>query len=372
LSEQDAGASDDKGGSTADNEFRSALREATAAKAGGEVKNSPDPAGADKGDAAPAKKDDADAGKAAEGADSKASAADNAGGKPDDKAGAEAAAGKQPEKSPKPADIVVDWSKVDPALKAAYDAGTPETKKALEAVVKKGLRAGQQVAQLKNTLSNTKRKAPPASTSRRPLRSGTDLKKHLEGPSMKALEKEAPEITAALKEVTAPLIAELENANKDLDAQARAEIVAEAEGEEAILAEHHPDWEKVTESDDFGKWLQTAPPYVKAMVARNAQRSELFPNGRILDGQEAAHVLTLFKQSMDVDTAGDEPPSALAAGSHQPSPVDTKRQLQREGARQPDVKGIGGAQTGVAEDDFAGALRQATREKNAERLKRSA
>lgn len=369
MSEQDATASNDKG----QDDFRAALREATAAKeAGSETTNTAGTEGAAKGDTADGKQDDARGGKPAEGADKGASTADTAGKKPDDTAGAEAAAGKQPDKSPKNADIVVDWSKVDPALKAAYDAGSPDTQKAIEAVVKKGLRAGQQVAQLKSTLSQTKRKPTPASTSRRQLRSGTDLKKHLEGPSMKALEAEAPEITAALKEVTAPLIAELENANKDLDAQARAEILAEAEGEEAILAELHPDWEKVADSPEFDGWLKTAPKSIREMVARNAQVSELFPKGRILDGQEAALVLTLFKQSTESDTAGDEPSSAKAEGSHQPSPVDAKRQLQREGARQPDVKGMGGAQSGVAEDDFAGALRQATREKNAQRLKQSA
>lgn len=344
-------------------DFASALREATAAKTGDATKTDAT-AGASKSDAdkgtSEAQKGDADKGSAA---------ADTAG-KPDsNEAGAETAASKAAAKSPKTADIVVDWSKVRPALKAAYDAGTPEVKEAIEAEIKGRLRAGQQVSQLKSSLSKTKRAGAPASTSGRPPRKATDLKAHLNGAAMQALEKEAPEVTAAVKEALGPVISEIENAN--LEAY-NASQLADADYQETVLKEAHPDWEDLTASEEFGKWLNGAADHVKAMVERNAQKSDLFPNGRIVNGQEAATVLTLFKLSMDTDSAGTEPPAAdNAEGSQKPSPVETKRNLQRSGARQPDMRGVA-AQTGVADDDFEGSLREATRLKALERAKATA
>jgi len=361
LSEQDTGAvkAPEKTGATATPEadFSAALREATAAKQG-------DTAGAAQGDAGDKTKPAGTSGEA----DTKAPPADTAGKKPDESASADTAAGKQSQKSPKSAEIEIDWSKVRPALKAAYDAGTPEVKEALEAEIKGRLRAGKQVAQLKESLHTSKSsKRPPASTSGR-SRAPVNLRQHLDGPKMKALEAEAPEVTAAVKEAFGPVIAEIEN---DQVARSNAELEADADFQTEQLAEIHPDWEDVTASEAFEKWLQGAAKHVKDMVARNAQTSALFPKGRIIDGQEAAMVLSLFKSSQE-DSAGNEPPADhKSEGSQQQSPVDLKRQLQRETALTPDVRGVA-AQSGVAEDDFSGALKEATRLKALQRSKATA
>jgi len=378
LSQQDEGATNEGTGDKATpggaaqpdpNDFQAALRDATAAKAGDATKNQPVQAGATNGDAK-ADGTKTDAGKTGEGDDKGSSTADTAGKKDDKSASADTAAGKTAAKSPKNADIQVDWSKVRPALKAAYDAGTPEVKEAIEAEIKGRLRAGQQVSQLKSTLHQTKRKGPPASTSGRPPRKAADLKAHLNGAAMQALEKEAPEVTAAVKEALGPVISEIENASRE---QYIADQQADADFQESVLKEAHPDWEEVTSSEDFGKWLKGAPKHIQEAVARNAAASDLFPNGRIVDGEQAATVLTLFKVSMDTDSAGTEPPAAdeNAEGSQKPSPVETKRNLQRAGARQPDVRGVP-AQSGVAEDDFEGSLREATRLKALARAKATA
>jgi hypothetical protein len=357
----------------ANTEFADALREATAAKGGKGADTTAAASAGAKTDDKPDPKDKAAAGNAG-GSDGKgksdAGADTAAQGKTP--AGADTAAGKATDKAPNNAAIEVDWSKVDPAVKAAYDAGTPETRKSLETLVRGNLQRGHQIAELKGKLSQNRGHRRPASTGGNPAKlktSAAAMRQAFDSKAVKDLEADAPEAVAALRAALEPVIATTEESAKMLEGVAADGQLDEVELQEAILAEEHPDWEAVTASPEFDAWSKGAPKYIQDAIVANSRRSEQFPNGRLADGQQAAMVLTAFKNSKSTTAEGDEPPAdghVAAEGSEATSPVERKRQRQRESAETPALRGAA-ALTGPSADDFAGALRQATREKEAEK-----
>jgi hypothetical protein len=360
-----------------DNDFASALRQASAEKAaskgagdanarGGNKDDDEPPAGKGSAETAAA----AGKGKSDEGADGK--------GAKSAEAGAETAAGKTaPKSAPNTAAIVVDWSKVDPAVKAAYDAGTPETKKALEAVVRGNLQRGQQIAELKTKLSQRNGRRAPGSTTGNPSKlksSAAAMRGAFESTAVKALAADAPEAVEAMRAALEPVISATEESAKMLEGIAADDQVADVELQEAILAEVHPDWETVTSSPEFDAWAKSAPQYIRDAIVANSKATEQFPQGRLVDGEQAAMVLSAFKSSLTTKGNGDEPPAPgrkPGEGSEATSPLEGRRQRQRESAESPAPRGAA-ALSGPSEDDFAGALRQATREKERERRGRAA
>jgi len=343
-------------------EFQDALRAASAEKAAGKPGASIS--------------DDTSDGKAAPGADDDKTGADTAA-HSDKKAGADTAAGKTTDAdAPNNAAGKVAWSKVDPAVKAAFDeASTPAAKAAIERMVSSNLQRGKQIATLKTSLSKGRSKPGNAGHHSAIQSSAGKMRAALESKEVKDLEEEAPEAVAALRAVSEPIIKAVEDTAQVMASIATDEALAEVDAQEAIVADAHPDWIDVTASPEFDAWSKTAPRYVQEMIRRQSTPTKEFPKGRITDGEEAAHVLTLFKASLEsTEGQGDEPPApGKGKGKDQPSPVEEKRQRQQASAVTPAINGNGrGAVSGVADDDFKGALRAASKEKAREREKQTA
>ncbi|MCP4546652.1 MAG: hypothetical protein GY835_09335 [bacterium] len=77
---------------------------------------------------------------------------------------------------------------------------------------------------------------------------------------------------------------DVERQNADLDKQLETLAIA------------HPDWQPLTASCEFEQWVYEQPPYVGEAFQRNAVN--------VVDGNEAAHLLTQFKASL----SKSEPP----------------------------------------------------------------
>lgn len=150
---------------------------------------------------------------------------------------------------------------------------------------------------------------------------------------LKKAEEEFPEVVKPLKSALRALETELASARKELggvSAKHRDDNLAK---QAQTVFSDHPDYGDIHGSDEFRAWYETAPPYVRAAVERNAQH--------VVDGAEVSHVVKLFKTetgwkppskpgAAPSPKTGAEPP-ARPAGST-PPPDDPKRKDQLESA----------------------------------------
>jgi hypothetical protein len=97
-----------------------------------------------------------------------------------------------------------------------------------------------------------------------------------------------------------------------------------------ILVDAHPDWDKIYGTDHFEKWLGTQPDYVIQAAVRNAEA--------IVDGEEAAHIVSLFKASTGYAPANPQPTNQPANPPANPQPNGPGQggagSQQQPGARQ--------------------------------------
>ena len=299
------------------------------------------------------------------GGDSQSGSSQNTGDKPATQQDT-ASEGKQPTGEP----LAIDWNRVTPALKKLHDAADAEGKAALEAQVRTTLERTRELKQLKTQA------APPRPTVHRPAtvttgtakERGDKLKTLLTGKAMTDLTKEAPEIADAIREVASGVIEEVSNLATDQEAtnkvfadMSAAEQAAHFDRQDQTLADVHPDWMTVCD-DKFDKWLDSeAPAPIKDMALKNSKRTKEYPNGRIIDGVEAATVISFYKMAKGMTAEANKPSSTgnSAEGSQQQSPVDQKRQRQQDSAVDPNLKGPGAA-SGIDKNDYAAAYRAAS------------
>ena len=137
-------------------------------------------------------------------------------------------------------------------------------------------------------------------------------------------------------------MAKLEAENTDLrgrvtgitDAQTRDATNTE----EALLVQRHPDWEQLTTSEAFNAWFPGQPRYVQEGFARNGTA--------IVDGQEAASLIDLFKDSQAPSAEGTKPTKDTTTHGKA-----TRRQRRLESAVQTE-SGQAGPGAGPPEGDF--------------------
>jgi hypothetical protein len=163
-----------------------------------------------------------------------------------------------------------------------------------------------------------------------------------------------PEKLAQLREeygdVAGPLVDAVEALKGDVD-QLRRPVAEMEQGQHMAryqeqvdtLAIKHPDWETAFRHGGFAGWYEQQPQFIRQAIERNANE--------IVDGQEAALVLDLFKQSIG---AGQQPPLRQEQN-------DTNARLSDRRARQLDAgrdaasRGGQSAAAGVP-DDFDTAM----------------
>ncbi len=222
---------------------------------------------------------------------------------------------------------------------------TPEQRTAFEAVRHENsshrTRATAQNRKINQLISAPKPAAQPAADKHAATRE-TD-----EG--WEQFQTDYPEVAAPMEKRFESRMAKLEAENAELRGQftgiTDAHTQNAIDAEEALLVQRHPDWEQLTASGDFVNWLPQQPRYVQEGFARNGNE--------IVDGQEAASLIDLFK---DGSTAAEPPkedpkPSETTATNGKV----TRRQRRLESAVQTE-SGQAGPGAGPPEGDFDAAF----------------
>lgn len=261
-------------------------------------------------------------------------------------AGADTAAGKTVTPSaPKNAAIEIDWTKVNPKLKVAYDAAPDdEARAAIEETLRTNISRGQEIAKLRQSRSPKAPSTTPGSTtggkSAAPA-AVSKVREALDSNELKELAKDVPEMAPVVKlmgQITDTLT--VVSAEVERGAQAAERLQAQDaelayQEQVTILSEKHADWETIGDSDPFHAWLATASDNAKQVVAANSG-----PAG-IVNGKAVSEVLDLFKLHTGLATPSTPPGGQNPQGIQQPSPVSAKRERQLESLQTPRFKSVG-------------------------------
>lgn len=106
------------------------------------------------------------------------------------------------------------------------------------------------------------------------------------------------------------------------------------------LATKHPDWQTAFSNEAFPAWLEQQPALIRTAIERNANT--------IVDGEEAALVLDLFKR--DIGAGQTPPPPTPQKDQQDQNRLSDRRQKQLEAGRDAAIRGGQAATAGVPDD----------------------
>ena len=233
---------------------------------------------------------------------------------------------------------------------------TEEQRSALEAIRKEN----------ETTKSEWKRMSGTVSSYQRQI---DDLKRQLQAPSKTDAEKkddeakadesilddpeftqaaeDYPEVFGPVKKVISVLenrtktaIERAERAERELSGISQERRDANLEVQAQIVAEAHPDYSSIAGSKEFAEWYKNQPRLVQEGVQRNAKS--------IVDGNEVAYIVKLYKDSAGISTTTKQPASGKPSNSGDP-----RRKHQLESASTPSNRGPAKVQGGVPDDENA-------------------
>ena len=163
----------------------------------------------------------------------------------------------------------------------------------------------------------------------------------IEDDDFKTFREEYPEVAGPIEKRLKQLEDRNSKLEKELGGMSTERRLANLDYQETSLAAKHPDWESVCDSDDFGTWLQSQPNYVKQAAVRNGER--------VVDAEEAAHIIGLFKHERAAATQppakdgadpGPEPAAGAPAGTDK-TKLDAMRDRRLETGKSIPSKGPG-------------------------------
>lgn len=257
---------------------------------------------------------DDEAGKAGEG--------DDGTGQADSGTPAEGEAAAKPASEEKPDDL---WKDADPKLREAFEAERSRAEKA-ENVAKS--HSGR-LSQAYTELTDLRAKIASERDAGGAAKEGEEATTREE--RMKQLREEYPDLAA-------PILDQLVNLEKkvsDLEgvqvAQANERVEASLDEQVTILAEKHPDWAAVVQTDAYTEWALTQPGYIQEAIKRNANA--------VVDGASCASILAKFKQ----DTAAPEDPERQR--------LEERRREQMDGSQSLGVRTPGATKQGADDVD---------------------
>lgn len=200
----------------------------------------------------------------------------------------------------------VDWSKVDPAVKAVFDAQAAELATTQSHLTRA---RGQQSRFARELLS--------APTVTGPVQTGSDGKpkptpRQTESPEFKKLETDYPEVAAPLKPVLDAQDDQLARLTTTTQALVNGEVAAHYDGNAAALMARHPDYLQLVAAGApakaFQEWAGQQPQFVKDLIQKNA--------AEVVDVDAAADVMDRYKAHLHAAVTkvggGGNPPAGGA------------------------------------------------------------
>lgn len=223
--------------------------------------------------------------------------------------------------SEEPKDI---WADAPPELKAAHEAAA----KQLEAERHENRSNRTRMSTLTRKLTAAEQAAANAPAPEAGDRSQTEA---VETDEEKNFKTDYPEVSGPVATMLQRRDARIETQTSEIqslktrldgidDQNAQTQINAE----EAVLADAHSDWSTVVQSTEFSTWLAGQPRYIQDGLARNGDA--------IVDGNEAASLISMFKDSQPAPT--NEPPATPKGDGEDPpkNGLDARSQRRLESA----------------------------------------
>ena len=173
------------------------------------------------------------------------------------------------------------WADSTPEQKAAFEAAEVTAHK-WQSDQGRAAADARRIAQLEATIN--------AAAAPRPAAAPADgvLVDVLKSDDWQSVEKELPELAAPLKKVLEGFQTENTALKTELATFSHERRDQVADAQIRIVKSEHSDWESVTD-DTFVQWVGTQPIFIQQMFNRNADR--------VVDGLEAAHLVSLYKAS---------------------------------------------------------------------------
>lgn len=117
--------------------------------------------------------------------------------------------------------------------------------------------------------------------------------------------------------------------------------------QESLLATRHADWQTTVQDPRFGGWVQSQPRFVQEALSRNADN--------IVDAEEAASVLDMFKVAIGAGATPPPPPPPTPTPDPQVQSLDSRRQRQLDAGKDAGRSGAAPSVSGIP-DDFDAAM----------------
>jgi len=163
--------------------------------------------------------------------------------------------------------------------------------------------------------------------------------------TLKTLREEYPEVAEPIEKILKASQMKADALDQRLaqmdEERQKSHIITQQE----YLSEQHSDWQQIGASDEFHAWVGGQPRMIQDALARNSQQ--------IVDGEEAAAVIALFKQSLNADQGNGGEPTPQPEPEQKPT--ISKRDLQRKSAAAPISRTTTGGGDGPA-DDFGASF----------------
>lgn len=160
------------------------------------------------------------------------------------------------------------------------------------------------------------------------------------------LREEYPDLAEPILDDMAEMRAELAELKKGYGAIEQERVSAAVQGQQDMLIAKHPDYLTVAADERFGGWLQSAPLAIQQAFLRNSEK--------IVDAEDAALVIGMFKNEMGIGATGQQ--ASPQPSAQQPAPSQ-RRQRQLNSGR--DAGGNGPAAAAGVPNDFEAAFNHA-------------
>lgn len=229
------------------------------------------------------------------------------------------------------------WANAPPELKQAYEASQRDAEYRLNSIKGRLSASDRELARLR---------AAQQARQPEPSRTGNDNggKNPFDPEAMTKLREEYGEIAGPLLDMMDALRGNVDQLKQPVAVIEQEQQLAQYNQQVEALEAQHPDWQTAFGNEAFPAWLEKQPAMVRSAIERNANS--------IVDGQEAAYVLDLFKRDIG---AGSTPPPPPGQQQQDQNRLSERRQRQLEAGRDAASRSGQSATSGVP-DDFDSAM----------------
>lgn len=248
------------------------------------------------------------------------------------------AAGTEPPAGDQSTDI---WANVPEEVRAAHRAALRDQELRYNSVVGRLSAADRQLAQLRREQQPPAQEGQPQPA---PQQQGGGADP-FSGDTITRLREDYGEVAGPLVDMIAALKGKVDQLEAPVQQIGQERHAAQLNAQEQFLAGQHADWLEVAKDERFHGWVQTQPRFIQEALNRNANA--------IVDGQEAARIIGMFKQ--EIGAGATPPPPPAPAADPAPTPqLDPRRQRQLLNGR--DAGKPGAPVTSGIPDDFDSAM----------------